>query len=444
MRPVADVMALNRNSRPQPGKRQPLSRCWSARRSAGGIVRVRAPTSVIRPSASCRNHDAARIARQTPRRFLRERARRRRAPTGPGIGVGEHLRVDMNDHLVALAGSAGIHSSVKGGLGDECQRVRLLLLHGRRLGRAVNDGRSRGDVFRPPATRQCLPRRGQRLHHDGAGLRVPGARGSRPCRLHPDTHGERGCDAGASSPAPRPCGPFVATRGRSARHALRCRPGQRRGVALRSLASRRASARGPSSTTARRARGPPSAAVAIRAHAPRGRARARRPARARTRQESQWAHDRKPWPQPPRASNPRMRSRSRAVAASRCAASSAISSPRRSSSTMCGSVGTTLGPSMFIGDSPCADSSPRFSRHPASHQDARLHADPDFSSDGSPHTPTSPRAPLNAAFSAIAQSRRARAASPVKSGNSDTPGAPRRRGSRWPAASATRRRTALS
>jgi len=84
------------------------------------------------------------------------------------------------------------------------------------------------------------------------------------------------------------------------------------------------------------------------------------PGSSPTRQEIQWAHDRKPWPQPPRASNSRMRSRSRAVAASRCAASSAISSPRRSSSTMCGSVGTTLGPSMFIGDEPTSAVERRF------------------------------------------------------------------------------------
>ena len=39
--------------RPQPGNRQPRSRCRSARRNAGGIVRVRAPISSSRPSASC-------------------------------------------------------------------------------------------------------------------------------------------------------------------------------------------------------------------------------------------------------------------------------------------------------------------------------------------------------------------------------------------------------
>ena len=51
-----------------------------------------------------------------------------------------------------------------------------------------------------------------------------------------------------------------------------------------------------------------------------------------TRQESHSAQERKPLFQPPRASNSRIRSSRRAVAASRCTDSSAISSPRRSSS----------------------------------------------------------------------------------------------------------------
>src|SRR2546429_9156578 len=42
------------NPTPQPGKRQPRSRWSSARRNAGGIVRVRAPISTTRPSASWR------------------------------------------------------------------------------------------------------------------------------------------------------------------------------------------------------------------------------------------------------------------------------------------------------------------------------------------------------------------------------------------------------
>src|SRR5207249_7742954 len=51
--PVADVMALA-EAHAAAGKRQPWSRYWSALRIAGGIVRVRAPTSVTRPSASWR------------------------------------------------------------------------------------------------------------------------------------------------------------------------------------------------------------------------------------------------------------------------------------------------------------------------------------------------------------------------------------------------------
>jgi hypothetical protein len=57
------------------------------------------------------------------------------------------------------------------------------------------------------------------------------------------------------------------------------------------------------------------------------------------RQLSQWAQERNPLFQPPRVSNARMRSRRRAVAASRCADNSAISSPRRSSSAMRSGVG---------------------------------------------------------------------------------------------------------
>jgi hypothetical protein len=43
-----------RSGRRSPGSGPPWSRCWSARRKAGGIVRVRAETSRRRPSASCR------------------------------------------------------------------------------------------------------------------------------------------------------------------------------------------------------------------------------------------------------------------------------------------------------------------------------------------------------------------------------------------------------
>src|SRR5262245_9327512 len=63
------------------------------------------------------------------------------------------------------------------------------------------------------------------------------------------------------------------------------------------------------------------------------------PSASPTRQLSQWAHEAKPLPHPPRTSNSRIRSSSRAVAASRCAASSATIS-------------------IFIGDSPRAEFNP--------------------------------------------------------------------------------------
>src|SRR6266508_2696714 len=51
---------------PQPGKRQVRSRCWRTRRRAAGMVRVRAPTSCTRPSASWRI--TTRLASQARRR----------------------------------------------------------------------------------------------------------------------------------------------------------------------------------------------------------------------------------------------------------------------------------------------------------------------------------------------------------------------------------------
>ena len=80
-----------------------------------------------------------------------------------------------------------------------------------------------------------------------------------------------------------------------------------------------------------RARAPARPGSVPRARATRTRSRAA-PRSSPTRQASQAAQDRKPVFHPPRASKARMRSRRRPVAASRCAESSAISSPRRSSS----------------------------------------------------------------------------------------------------------------
>ena len=49
------------------------------------------------------------------------------------IGVGEDLGVHVDHHLVALARGAGIDPVVESGLREQCQRIRLLLDHRRRV-----------------------------------------------------------------------------------------------------------------------------------------------------------------------------------------------------------------------------------------------------------------------------------------------------------------------
>ena len=90
-----------------------------------------------------------------------------------------------------------------------------------------------------------------------------------------------------------------------------------------------------------------------RARATRTRSRAARRS-SPTRQLSQAAQERKPVFQPPRASKSRMRSRRRAVAASRCADSSAIASPSRSSSAMGFEIGGMLGEWTCMPNPPCS------------------------------------------------------------------------------------------
>ena len=63
------------------------------------------------------------------------------------IDVGQHRGIDVNDDLVPLTRRAGLHSTVQGGLSNEREGIRRLLFHGRRPRRAVDEGRSRGNVF---------------------------------------------------------------------------------------------------------------------------------------------------------------------------------------------------------------------------------------------------------------------------------------------------------
>src|SRR6266545_1576783 len=113
-------------------------------------------------------------------------------------------------------------------------------------------------------------------------------------------------------------------------------------VPARPTASRRSSVSGVATRVRARTlayeSSPHARARASRGSVPRARATRTRsraaPRSSPTRQLSQAAQERKPVFQPSRASNSRMRFRRRAVAASRCTDSSAISSPSRSSESV--------------------------------------------------------------------------------------------------------------
>ena len=73
------------------------------------------------------HHHAARVARQAPGRF-RGNVRAVLEDRLPGrIRVREHRAIDMDDHLVPLSEGTGIDPVMEGRLGEQGQRVRLLL-----------------------------------------------------------------------------------------------------------------------------------------------------------------------------------------------------------------------------------------------------------------------------------------------------------------------------
>src|SRR5206468_7352704 len=116
------------------------------------MVRVRAPTSVIRPSASWRI--TTRLASHARRCDVS--AENIRAALEHGLarrlGVYQHRGVDVDHDLIALAWSPRIDSPVEGCLGDQRERVRLLLLYGGCFWGTIHVLRSRGTAHgvRPP------------------------------------------------------------------------------------------------------------------------------------------------------------------------------------------------------------------------------------------------------------------------------------------------------
>ena len=114
------------------------------------------------------HHHAARVARQALRRFRgNARAVLEEGLTGL-IGVGEHGSVDVHHHLIALARRAGIDPVMERGLGEQPERVGLLLLHRGRFPRI--DHQAGLGALRASLLIQCLASRVQRLDQHGADL----------------------------------------------------------------------------------------------------------------------------------------------------------------------------------------------------------------------------------------------------------------------------------
>ena len=76
------------------------------------------------------HHHPTRVACQALRRLRGNARAALEHGVARRIGIREHLGVDVDDHLVSLARGAGIDAVVQRRLGDEGQRVRLLLLDG--------------------------------------------------------------------------------------------------------------------------------------------------------------------------------------------------------------------------------------------------------------------------------------------------------------------------
>jgi hypothetical protein len=92
--------------------------------------------------------DPARVARQTPGRFRGNARAVFEEGLARRLGVGQHRRVDVDDHLVPLAGGAGIEAMVEGRLGEQGQGVGLL------LGQGVSAGTSTMDVSAETSSRR--------------------------------------------------------------------------------------------------------------------------------------------------------------------------------------------------------------------------------------------------------------------------------------------------
>jgi len=120
------------------------------------------------------HHHPARVARQALRRFCGNAPAVLEDGLAGLIGVGEHRGVDVDDHLIALAGGAGIDPVMERRLGEQPERVGLLLLHRGRFHRV--DHQADLGARRASLLIQRLAGRGEGLDEHGADLgRQPSA-----------------------------------------------------------------------------------------------------------------------------------------------------------------------------------------------------------------------------------------------------------------------------
>jgi hypothetical protein len=165
LRPVANVVALP-------------ERHVAAGKATAAVAVVQRPSQGRRnrpcpradfDSAAVRivsHHHPACVARQPPRRFCGDVGAALEHGLAGCLRIREHGHVDVDDDLVSLTRSAGIEALVESALGQQRQRVRLLLLHrGRFCG---NVPWNAAGVHAPRPLIQRLPCRGQRLHQHGA------------------------------------------------------------------------------------------------------------------------------------------------------------------------------------------------------------------------------------------------------------------------------------
>ena len=330
LRPVTDVMALAEAAARSPGSGSP-GPGGGARAATPGESSASGPRPPQRPSSSCRI--TTRLASHARRRDVSAGTRAPVLEDGLAglIRVRQHRGIDVDHHLVALARGAGIEPVVRG----PSPRAGPA----RRPAAGPWSGAPRRDRRGSVAARSSARLRWYSVSRAAASARrsrAPTSGSSRPRTTTMPSSSWWTCSARLACCRAALPGLGLAVHAPPAAHdALdvggRAGAPHRRAAALRSPAWRRGSGRGPSRTTARRGRGPGPGAAASPGRAPRGPAPGPRRGRGRPPAQPGGAGAEAGVPAAA-GSNSRIRSRRRAVAASRCADSSAISSPSRSSS----------------------------------------------------------------------------------------------------------------